>query len=281
MLRGVHDVENVVNDAAFWTAFLVSAVGTLVVWLRLRRFETEPGVWVVVVVAIFSALHTEYRLPGPLVAAVLLLVLGEHLTRDRSMQARAVALTPGAVVLGASVPEVWPAWIRVVAMLVTLVGGLLTVDADRRVQRLVPPLLAIGALGVYLCVPDTEMPKVVLGALVAAAAIGLEPRLRHRGGVAAVIGLFVWAVSIGGIGRAGSVVGGLACLGVVVLIPVVRWSATNRVRVVVLAAVQVALVVYVSRVAGFEETAWAALWLSLAALVVAGTVLWISARVRE
>src|SRR4051794_5303258 len=175
MLRAVHDVENVLSDTSFWTALVIAAVGILVVWMRLRRFEVEPGVWFVVVVAIFAGLRNDVRLPGPLVAAVLLLALGEYVARELSMSARTVALAPGAVVLGASLPDGWPSWIRVVAMIGALVGGVLGVDADRRAPRLVPLLLAVGAVGVYLCVPDTEAPKVVLGALVAAAVLGLEP----------------------------------------------------------------------------------------------------------
>jgi hypothetical protein len=280
MLRPVHDVENVLGDAGFWTAFVVAAVGTLVVWLRARRFEVEPGIWFVVVVATFAGLRAAHRLPDPLLGAVLVLALGEHLARDHSMRARTVALAPGAVVLGASVPEVWPAWIRIVAMIGALAGGVLGVDADRRAPRLVPLLLAVGAVGVYLCVPDTEAPKAMLGALLAAAVLGLEPRLRHRCGVAAVVGLFVWVSAYGGLGRAGSVVGALACLGVVLLIPIVRWSTTNRVHVALLVAVQAGLVLYLSRVAGLERSGWSALLLAIPAFAVAWSVLVLLRRVR-
>jgi hypothetical protein len=279
MLRAVQDVENVLGDTAFWVAFLVSAVGTLVVWLRLRRVEVEPGIWFVVAVACFAGFRSDLGLHGPLVAAVLLLAAGEHLTREESMWARTVALAPGAVVLGASLPDGWPGWIRVVAAVVALGGGVLAVEADRRAPRLVPVLLAFGAVGVYVCVPDTEGPKVALGALVAAAVIGLEPRLRHRCGVAAAVGLFVWVTAVGGLGRAGSVVGGLACLGVVLLIPIVRSPTTSRFAVALLLVVQAGLVAYASRGAGLEQSAWVALGLAAAAYAVAGVVLAVSARV--
>jgi hypothetical protein len=273
MLRPVHDVENVLGDAAFWTAFVVAAAGTLVVWLRMRRFEVEPGVWFVAGVATCVGLRTDHRLLNPLVVAIVLLALGDYLAREGSWQARAVALAPGSVVLGAALPDGWPFWIRAVAAVAALVGGVVAVEVDRRAPRLVPLLLAVGALGVYLCVPDTEVSKAVLGALVVAAALGLEPRLRHRCGISAVVGLFVWAAAYGGLGRPGSVVGGIACLGVVLLIPLVpRWSPT-RWAVVAAVVVQVPLVVFVSRVAGFEESAWSALGLSAAAFAVGWVVL--------
>jgi hypothetical protein len=278
MLRPVQDVENVLGDAAFWTAFVIAAAGTLVVWLRLRRSEPEPGVWLVVAVAICAGVRSDVALENALVAAIVMLGAGEYLARDLPWRARGVALAPGATVLGASLPDGWPFWIRVVAAVAAVIGSLLAIESDRRAPRLVPLLLAIGALGVYLCVPDTETAKALLGALVAAAALGCEPRLRHRVGLSAVVGLFVWTATFGGVGRAGSVVGGIACLGVVLLVSLVRRSR-SRAFAVLLVIVQVALVAYVSRVAGFEVSAWSAAALAAAAGAVSWLVLALSARV--
>jgi hypothetical protein len=215
------------------------------------------------------------------VVAIGLLAFGECLARDASWSARLIALAPGALVLGAALPDGWPFWIRVVVTGATAAGGLLTVDTDQRVPRLTPLLLLVGAVGVYVCVPDTEAPKALLGALVAAAVIGLEPRLRHLVGYASVVGLFVWIAAYGGLGRAGSVVGGIACLGVVPLIAVVRWSAATRGRVAILVATQVALVLFVSRVAGLEDSAWDAAGLVAIAFAVAALVLLLSGRTAE
>jgi hypothetical protein len=281
MLRPVHDVENVLGDAGFWTAFVVALVGTAVVWLRLRRAEWEPGIALVVVVATLAGLRAGHRLPTALVVAIGLLAFGEYLARDAARPARLAALVPGALVLAASVPEGWPFWLRVGATGAAAGGGLLAVDADQRVPRLMPLLLLVGAVGVYVCVPDTEAPKALLGALVVTAAIGLEPRVRHRVGFAAAAGLFVWVAAFGGLGRAGSVVGGIACLGVVLVIPVVRWAAGNRKLVALGVATQVALVLFVSRVAGLEGSAWVAAGLAAIAFAVAASVLLLSARAAE
>ena len=175
--------------------------------------------------------------------------------------------------LGAALPDGWPFWIRTVVSVSAVVGGLLVQDADRALPRPTPLLLAIGALGVYLCVPDTEAPKALLGALLAGAVIGLVPRLRASLGVTMVTGLFVWVVGVGGLGRPGSVVGGIACLGVLVLISVVRWTATAPAHVTALVVTQCALVVFVARVAGFEESAWSAVVLCVPAFAAAALVL--------
>jgi len=278
MLRPVHDVENVVNDAAFWTALVIAAVGVALVVVRARHRHVEPGGAVVVVLAALVGLRVEHRLPAPLVVGLALLLLGEWLTRDESGWARVVGSVPGALVVGAALPDGWPFWIRVVVVGSTVVGGGLVRQADRVAPRLVPPLLAIGAAGVYLCVPDTEAPKALLGALAAGAFVGLEPRLRATLGATTLTGLFVWIAGYGGLGRPGSVVGGIACLGVLLVMPLVRWRSSSRIAVVVLVVVQCALVAYASRVAGFEDSAWTALALCIPAFAIAAVVLTVSLR---
>jgi hypothetical protein len=281
MLRPVHDVESVLSDGAFWTALVVAAVGTLITWLRFRRGEPTPGVAIVAVVAMLAGLRVDQPVPNPLVVALLVLIAGEWLTRDESCVARLVGLAPGAAILGAALPEGWPFWIRATVAVTAVGAGVLAVGSDARVPRLVPPLFAIGVIGVWACVPDTEAPKALLGAVLAAAVIGLEPRLRHQLGVSALAGLFAWVVGYGGVGRAGSVVGGIACFGVLVLIPFARWRAsTTGWRIALLLVVQAALVAYASRVAGFEESAWQALLLGAPAFVVAWLVIALVGRSR-
>jgi hypothetical protein len=247
---------------------VIAAVGTTVVWLRLRRGEWEPGISTIVVVAALAGMRNDLLLPTPLVVAIALLALGEYLTRAEGVVPRLVALVPGAIVLGAALPDGWPFWMRAAAAVAAALGGFLAVDADRLAPRLVPPLFAFAAIGVWACVPDTEVAKAVLGAALAGAAIGLEPMLRHRVGMSAVTGTLVWAAVLGGVGRNGSVVGGLGCLGVIVLLPLVpRWRATRWTSAVAV-LMQVALVVFLSRKAGFETSASSALLLAAPAFVV-------------
>jgi hypothetical protein len=269
----VHTVENVVNDAAFWAALVIAAAGVALVVVRARHRHHEPGVAIVVVLACLVGLRVEHRLPAPLVVGLALLLLGDWLTRDESGWAPVVGSVPGALVIGAALPDGWPFWIRAVVVGSTIVGDGLVAHADQVAPRLVPALFAIGAVGVYLCVPDTEAPKALMGALLAGALVGLEPRIQATLGTTALTGLFVWTAGYGGLGRPGSVVGGVACLGVLLLVPLVRWRAVSRAAVVVLVVVQCALVAYVSRVAGFEDSAWTALALCIPAFAIASAVL--------
>src|SRR5205085_1327732 len=163
MLRPVHDVENLLSDAGFWTAFAIAMVGTVLVWVRAGRGEFEPGITLVAALAGVLGLWTNDVLRARLVVAIILLALVESLT--------------------------------------------------------------------------------LVGALLAAALISLEPRLRHTLGFAAIAGLFVWVAVYGGLGRSGAVVGGIACLGVVLLVPLVREMRTRGALAVVF-VMQCALVAY-------------------------------------
>jgi hypothetical protein len=279
MLRPVHDVEDLLRDEAFWIALVVAAVGVALVWLRLRRGSVNPGLPLAVVVAVLVAFRFDHAWPAALAVGLVLLVVGEWATGVGPRWLQLVVSVPGALILGASLPDGWPFWARVVLGVGTVVGGLVVLDADRAMPRLVPALLALGALGVWLCVPDTEAPKALLGALLAAAVLGFEPRLRHAVGSFALLGLFLWVVTFGGVARPGSIVGGVACLGVLLLFPVLP-TAETRVGVATVLVVQAGVVVYLSRVAGFEQAAGDALLLAIPAFVVAGVVAAIGLRQR-
>jgi hypothetical protein len=190
----------------------------------------------------------------------------------------------------------WPA----MAVAAALAGALLA-DFDRRWPGLAPPLLAVSAAGVYACVPDVEAALVVLGVALpmtllgwpwppgrprrpggagdAGSATAARPPSLSLPGALAVAGLLVWTVATGGAGRPGSVVGGLACLGLPAVEPLARllgpgrrgpldrldgrwrpWSAL---------AAHLLLVAVASRVVGRAETVAQALPLALLELAVA------------
>lgn len=93
-----------------------------------------------------------------------------------------------------------------------LVFVLLGSAARRADAPLVGLLAAISALGVYAAVPDTEIPAVVVGVLVAVVVVvgpAIPPVLGDRVAAVTLVGL---AAVTGSAGRS-EVVGGLACLG--------------------------------------------------------------------
>src|SRR5262245_13773596 len=225
MLRLVHGVERLVDDNAFWVALALAIVGDGVVWVRARLGRAEPGPAVVAIVATLVGLRIADRFAVALVVGLVLLLGGEWLGRRTPWWTRAFWLLPGALVVASSLPDAWPFWMRVVTTATAAVGGTLAVATSLATPRLAPLLFAVAAVGLYYCVPDTEAPAAIVGALGVGCVFVLEPRLRAALGAAALTGLFAWVTAYGGVGRPGSVVGGVACLGVL-LLPV--WRAGPR-----------------------------------------------------
>jgi hypothetical protein len=226
----------------------------------------------------------------------------------------ALAAAGGAGIVAATDPPATLAlplpWIAVVAG----VAGALLAGFDRRWRGhgLAPLLLAVSAVGVYATVPDVEWALVVVGAALPLILLGWPGPLAPGGrrgpgrlagapqpppvgpgpggrdgpaqppslGVAgslAAAALLAWTVAAGGAGRLGSVVGGLACLGVLAVEPLARLldprhrSALARPRVAWTAlAAHLVLVAVAARVVGRTETVAAAL--SLAGLALAAAL---------
>jgi hypothetical protein len=180
-----------------------------------------------------------------------------------------------------------PGLTPVVAGAAAVAAGALLADFDRRRRDgLALPLLAVSVAGVWATVPDVESAMVVLGAALPPALLGWPSPLARSGlvslGVAgslASAGLLVWVVAGDGAGRPGSMVGGLACLGMLGVEPVARRLVGRRpgdrrpggppLPALPVAAAHLALVAVAARVVGRRETVAEALPLALLELAVA------------
>jgi hypothetical protein len=169
-----------------------------------------------------------------------------------------------------------------VAGAAALAAGALLADFDRRRRDgLALPLWAVTVAGVWATVPDVEAAVVVLGAALPPALLGW-PSPPARGGLVALgpagslasAALLVWVVATDGAARPGSMVGGLACLGVLAVEPLARrlagrGPAGQPLPPLPLATAHLALVAVAARVVGRRGTVAEALPLAVAALVVA------------
>jgi hypothetical protein len=173
----------------------------------------------------------------------------------------------------------------VVAVAAAVAAGALLADFDlRRRDGLALSLLAFSMAGVWATVPDVESALVVLGAALPPALLGWPSPLARNGlvslgvaGALASAGLLVWVVTTDGAGRPGSMVGGLACLGVLGVEPLARRLGGRGpggppLPPLPLAAAHLALVAVAARVVGRRETVAQALPLALLALAVAVAV---------
>ncbi len=144
-------------------------------------------------------------------------------------------------------------------------------------HHLVGPMMAVTTFGIWATVPETEMARALLGAAIPMALGTMAPvsgRLLSSGGFA-IAGVVVWASATGGVARPASIIGGWACLGLLLILPFCRPDATGlleRNPWIVLGAHT--LVVFVaSRVIGLWESTIPALVASMALAVVAYLVL--------
>lgn len=183
----------------------------------------------------------------------------------------ALASLPGAVILAFATPSD-PWWFRLVVVSIPVTGFLVD-EFDVRYRHLGLGMLFYGlaCLGSFLAVPDTELPRALLA--VAFPIMFLTwPKvivsLGRTGGYAA-IAVFTVSTVTGGVGRPASVIGAMACLGLLILEPIMvrvrpllgslpAWLHQTPEAAIMAAIPQMVLVFVASRVAGLMESVAAA-----------------------
>jgi hypothetical protein len=262
----------ILRDDGFRDAFVIAAAGTALVWALARLQLAQLGFGVPAVVATFVGVARNAHISLWLVIAVAALGAGATIGGSRAFKIRLAATLPGAVLISAALPGDLPRWMPWFAAVFTVLAAPLATSSNQCFPRVTPALLAISAVGVYWCVPDTEQALALLGAMLPTAILTADRHLApDRAGVAALAGLFVWTSTVGGAARPGSVVAGAMCLGVLLVIPLVEKAG-----VIAIAATHIALVAIAARGAGRVQSATAAgliLALSLAGAVVGLRVL--------
>ena len=173
------------------------------------------------------------------------------------------------------------AWVRAVVVAGATIGSLAVARTDLEwgATGVTPVLYAISAAGVFAAVPNTREAAALLGASVPGAACGWplhRARLGGAGGACATA-LLVWVAAVGALGREPSVVGAIACLGLLAALPAGRWLAgrwtgptIRRCRVAdgpaPLLVIQTVVVAVASRVAGISSELRVAIPVAAAAL---------------
>jgi hypothetical protein len=179
------------------------------------------------------------------------------------------AATVGAMELSDRSTVMWPTAVLASCLAV------LVADADESLAASAtgPPLLAVSILGMYAAIPETSQILPVLVVAVPIALVGAPLCLARLGaaGSGAVIAFLAAVVAEGGQSRAASIVGGLACTGVLAIEPVARrlaphappWPADWRSRpILALFALHGVVVLVMSRVAGLRDDLEGALVIS-------------------
>ena len=306
----VDQLRDAVQGSEFATGFFVGslalAAGVLVIIalpLSFRR-RVVPLAGLLLVGAALVALADRDPLPDGLVPGlVLLAVAGASVVVTARLHlppagSAAVLAVPGAWLVAAAtgLDETGPRLVLVatIALAGALVGA---ADHDYRHLGLGPTLVLATLAGAYATVPDTERAMIVLGAALPLVVLGWPWPLASlgRAGATATVGLLAWVAVTDGSARAGSTVGAMACLGVLLVEPVARMllppSVPCRIdrpqdgecdkerdgvaawrTVLPIVLIHLVLVTVASRIAGFRSSVWEAGAIAGVALVVAVVV---------
>jgi hypothetical protein len=263
-------VETLLRDDGLWIALAVGALGAGAAWLLGRRYGWYAGFGCIAAAATLVGQIVDQWLRWELLLALLLLGARGLILRSSTAPriVGGLALLTGAALLADSLSDRVPESTR---FLVFVAALLLLPPIERvgdRAPRSIIVLLVITVVGIYACVPDTEVVRPAVGAFLGAALLLLDPELGGWSGGASVAGgLMLWMAAGGGYGRPGSVVGAVACAGAVLFLSSVAtgrgapgWTAL---------VVPTLFTVFCARVAGFRESWEAAALLVALAIVVA------------
>jgi hypothetical protein len=167
-------------------------------------------------------------------------------------------------------------WIRLGSVAAIFIIGLALLRFQRadRLGHLTIPLLAVTAFGIWATVPDTEEARVLLGVLVLMGLVAWPWRLSSvsPAGAFALAGLLVWIGAVGGAAREGSIIGAWGSVGLVLLGSLPSFSIRVVLHPFRAVAIHSGLVFLMSRIAGFQESAFVAAMIALPALAVAAII---------
>lgn len=258
-------------------------LGIVLVARDRRNGGPLPLAGAAIVVAALWAIAQDRALPTDLVVGTLGVGAACALSGRRWSPWAGLALTaPFAYVLARDISTT--TWIQVAALLGATVGAAAVARTEQAwgEDAVTPALLAITAAGVFAAVPDTEEAAALLGAAVPVLLLGWPLRLvtLGRAGAGAATALLVWVIAVGGRGRPPSIVGALACLGLLLTLGRPWWprrrlgrapaGRQRSVRVILAVAAQAGIVAVASRGAGIRDDLSTAVPLAAVSVVVAG-----------
>jgi hypothetical protein len=236
---------------------------------------------------------------GPMVPALGIIVVAVLIVRllKAPRWAQPIAALPGAVWLAFWAPVTEFLWVRILMALLVPIAGFLIGEFERRHDRMGLGVIffTLAVLGMFAAVPDTEQALIISAAAATltllawpkvAASVGVE-------GAYAAVAIFLWVAAAGGVSRPPSIVGSAACLGFLLLEPLIVALRPKVMQLIsgmrrnwlgaVLASIpQFVLVVICSRIAArFSVMLPAVLIIAAAYALAVGAGLYIASRAPE
>lgn len=269
-VRGVLTGTEFLRGIRFGAVALAAGVVLGLLW-RLKSRSPAPVAGLLMAAAAWLALDELFGMPREmgLVLGALAVAGAVDDLLDVPMVVRFLLPVPGALLFATQVETSAPGWYAAAAAVAIVVGGALAAEFDLRYPRqgLGPPFVALAAAGVFATVPDTEHARALVAAFGIVAVLGWPLRLCRLGsaGALATLGLVAWVAGMDGFAREGSLVGALACVGLLVAEPAAMLLARTPTRrglgflggewwtAIPAIGLQVGAVYVASRVAGFRD----------------------------
>jgi hypothetical protein len=282
---GRYPIEEFLWGLAAGVVAMLLAVGVAALAGRLRsRGAPQLATGLPMVAAALVAIRPSHTPTlGVLVGLVGVIAVVIVATRTRADTARPLMILLVAPVFAwlLAIDASSVAWVRAAVVAGATIGSLAVArtDVEWGATGVTPALYAISAAGVFAAVPNTREAAALLGASMPGAACGwplYRARLGGAGGAGATA-LLVWVAAVGALGREPSVVGAIACLGLLAALPAGPWLAERwigptirRLRVADAPApmlvIQTVVVALASRVAGISSELRVAIPVAAAAL---------------
>jgi hypothetical protein len=224
----------------FLTGIRLGSIALAIGWaIRFARGRDRPPLpigGVLVALAILGTLaRVEEAVPVELPAIAAILV-ASFLARvfKAPLWVHPLAVLPGSIWLAITTPVTDLGWVRVLIAVVIPLAGFLITDFERRHSQLGLGVIfyAIAVFGAFAAVPDTEW-AVALLAVVFPISFLAWPRIAVSLGIEGAylaVAVFTWVIAQGGGGRPPSIIGSVACLGLLLLEPLIIWLRPTAVK---------------------------------------------------
>ena len=283
MTDGLSTLLDLTNRSEFMVGGLVGLIALLVIAFVTPDQKQRLDWGLVFAAAFLLTVGLTIGRRFGLVVGVSSLALGGWLARPPHDTVRVLfgwaVLVGGAVLIAlrGGLPDI--GWVTVLAPLLILGGGAaLAAWSAKLPQEVLGPMVAISAFGIWATVPDTEAARAMLGVSLPMALGTVRPirAALTSAGAFPVVALLVWATAAGGEGRPASIIGGWACLGALVILPLYKrpirgWIEARPLVVVLFHAV---LVGVASRIIGL----WESVGLAIIAVLALGVAAYLAVR---
>jgi hypothetical protein len=236
----VSDLIDLLETEFFQTGFRVGlaalAIGLLLTF-TVRRGKQLPLTGLILAAGVLIALVIlDQQIDDEIVAIA---AIGAGVVLARLIKAPevivALASVPGAVWLAITTDVTDVTWVRVTMAVLIPIAGYLIVDFEARHAGLGLGVISytLAVIGVFLAIPDTEWALVLMAVSVPLTFLAW-PVPRARLGVEGAflsVAIFIVVIAQGSGSRPASIIGSIACLGVLLIEPVLMATTPGIVKV--------------------------------------------------